>query len=98
MDDAMRDTDFLGSSGEDGFATILVEADRVGAERAQTRLLEGLHTMKLSDTNLPSLELQLACATATLSEDGENMQELLSAVTERLREQEVVQEDVATAS
>ena len=97
LDDAMRDTDFLGSSGENGFATILVEADRAGAERARTRLLEGLHTMKLSDTNLPSLELRLACATATLSEDGENMQELLSAVTERLREQEVVQEDVAAA-
>jgi len=97
LDDAMRDTDFLGSSGEDGFATILVEADHAGADRARTRLLEGLHTMKLSDTNLPSLELRLACATATLVEDGENMQELLSAVAERLREQEVVQEDVAAA-
>ena len=93
----MRATDDLGPSGEDGFATILVESDRGGAQPARARLLDGLHTMTLRGTNLPSLELRLACATAMLSEDGENTQELLSAVTERSREPEVVQEEVAAA-
>ncbi len=97
LDTALRDTDFLGSSAKEGFATILVETDAVGAARAKDRLLDGLQSMKLENTELPSLNLQLACATATLAEDGENAEELLAAVTARMEEQDAVQQDVAAA-
>lgn len=93
--DAMRDTDFLGACREDGFAAILVEADQEGAERAEERLLAGLDKMKLPHADLPGLHVQLACATATLPEDGDSAEELLAVAEQRLSRGTTGQHDVA---
>jgi diguanylate cyclase (GGDEF)-like protein len=92
---AIRDTDFLGASREDGFATILVEADQEGAQRAEERLLTSLHTMKLPHADLPDFHIQLACATATLSQDGETAEELTAAAEARLAGNASTQQEVA---
>ena len=87
--DAMRDTDFLGASGDDGFAAILVEAGHEGAKRAEERLLAGLDSMQLPDADLPSLHLELAYGTATLPEDGETAEDLMAAAEARLAQSTV---------
>ncbi len=97
LDDAMRDTDFLGASASDGFGAILVEADQDGADMAQERLLAGLHEMKLPHTDLPNLEIQLGCATATLPQDGETADELIVAAESRLQQRTIIQQDAASA-
>jgi diguanylate cyclase (GGDEF)-like protein len=97
LDDAMRDTDFLGASQEDGFAAILVETDQGGAERARERLLAGLGTMELPEAELPGLDVQLACATATLPQDGRSAEELAAAAEARLGRSVITTEDVASA-
>jgi diguanylate cyclase (GGDEF)-like protein len=79
LDDAMRDTDFLGAFGEDGFAAILVEADRDGARRAEERLLRGLAEVTVPNADLPELTARFACATATLPDDGATAEELIAA-------------------
>lgn len=84
LDDAMRDTDFLGASQEDGFAVILVETDQAGAERAEERLAASLHEMRLPHTELPGLQVELAFATATQPQDGERAEELVAAAEARL--------------
>ena len=93
--DTMRDTDFLGAFQEDGFASILVEADWAGAQRAKERLLENVITMKLPQADLPDLEIELACATATLPEDGETAEELMASADARLGEEPPAQKQVA---
>ncbi len=90
----MRDTDFVGAFRNDGFATILVEADREGARRAEERLVTSLRSTKLSNADLPGLTIQLAYATATLPEDGETAEELTNAAEARLSLEES-QEEVA---
>ena len=97
LDDAMRDTDFLGASASDGFGAILIEADQDGADRAEERLLAGLHEMKLPHTDLPNLEIQLGCATATLPQDGETTDELIAAAESRLQQRTITQQDAASA-
>jgi diguanylate cyclase (GGDEF)-like protein len=92
---AKRDTDFLGASSEDGFATILVEADQEGARRAKERLLTSLESAKLPNIDLPELHIELACATATLPEDGKTAEELAATAAARLSQQEPAQEDAA---
>jgi diguanylate cyclase (GGDEF)-like protein len=82
--DAMRDTDFLGAFGSDGLATILVEADREGARKAEERLLASLSSLELPYADLPDLDVDLLCATATLPEDGANADELAAAAEARL--------------
>lgn len=82
--DAMRDTDFLGASGDDGFAAILVEADRAGARRAEERLLAGLESLQLPNADLPGLQLELAYGTATLPDDGSTAEELMAVAEQRL--------------
>lgn len=93
--DAMRDTDFLGAFRENGFAAILVEADEEGAQRAEQRLLTGVQTMKLPHADLPDMHIQLACATATLSDDGETAEELAAAAEAHLSEGATSQAEVA---
>ena len=93
--DTMRDTDFLGAFQEDGFASILVEADLAGAQRAKERLLENVLLMKLPRADLPDLEIELACATATLPEDGETAEELMASADARLDEAPPAQKQVA---
>lgn len=83
---AMRETDFLGASGDDGFAAILVEADREGARRAEERLLTGLDTLQIPNAELPGLQIELAYSTATLPEDGATAEELMAVAEERLGE------------
>jgi diguanylate cyclase (GGDEF)-like protein len=85
--EAKRDTDFLGAYQEDGFATILVEADDGGAQIAQDRLLESLESINLPDATLPDLQLQLNCVTVTLNDDGKTAEELAAAAEERLQQQ-----------
>ena len=97
LDDAMRGTDFLGASASDGFGAILIEANQDGADMAEERLLAGLHEMKLSHTELPDLEIQLGCATATLPQDGEAADELTAAAESRLQRRTITQQDVASA-
>lgn len=97
LDDAMRDTDFLGASGDDGFGAILVEADEDGAEVAEERLLVGLGEMDLPHGDLPDLEIRLGWATATLPQDGETPEELTATAASRLREHTVRHEDTAAA-
>ena len=97
LDDAMRDTDFLGASASDGFGAILIEADQDGADMAEERLLAGLHEMKLPHTDLPDLEVQLGCATATLPQDGETADELTAAAGSRLQQRSLTQQDSASA-
>ncbi|MDZ4277527.1 MAG: diguanylate cyclase, partial [Dehalococcoidia bacterium] len=97
LDDAKRDTDFLGASGENGFVAILVEADADGAARAEERLIAGLEAMELPRTDLPDLDLRLACATATQPEDGEDAAALLASGEARLRDWTVGQEKAASA-
>jgi diguanylate cyclase (GGDEF)-like protein len=97
LDDAMRDTDFLGASREDGFAAILVETDQSGAERAEERLLTGLDAMELPHAELPGLNVQLACATATLPQDGESAEELAAAAEARLGRWTISVDDAASA-
>jgi len=82
--DAMRDTDFLGAFGHDGLATILVEADQEGAQKAEERLLASLSSLELPYADLPDLDVDLVCATATLPEDGTKPDELMVAVEARL--------------
>ena len=82
--EAARDTDFLGAFGRDGFATILVEANREGAKRAQERVLANVRKMRLPNADLPNLDIELSCATATLPEDGETAGELTAAAEARL--------------
>lgn len=82
--DAIRDTDFLGAFGDDGFATILVEADQGGAARAKERLLEGLQSLSLPNVDLPDLQTRLSYATATLPEDGETAEELTAAAEQHM--------------
>ena len=96
--DAMRDTDFLGASGNDGFAAILVESDQQGAQRAKERLLSGLEAMELPHIELPGLEVRLGCATATLPDDGEEAEGLLAAAKERLDGGEITLDDVEKVS
>ncbi len=83
----VRDTDFLAAHGEDGFAAILVEADQKGATRARERLLSALQDAKLPQADLPDLDLQLACATATQPDDGETAEDLLASAERRLGEE-----------
>lgn len=97
LDDAMRDTDFLGASASGGFGAILIEADLDGAHMAEERLLAGLHEMKLPHTELPNLEIQLGCATATLPQDGETPEELTAAAESRLQQRTIIQQDAASA-
>ena len=97
LDDAMRDTDFLGASASDGFGAILIEADQDGAETAEERLLAGLHEIKLQHTDLPNLEIRVGCATATLPQDGETADDLTAAADSRLRQQTIIQQDAASA-
>jgi len=97
LEDAMRDTDFLGASQENGFAAILVETDQDGAERAEERLSAGLRSMKLPHTDLPDLQIELACATATLPQDGESAEELVAAAESRLEGGRLLQQDAASA-
>jgi diguanylate cyclase (GGDEF)-like protein len=85
--EAIRDTDFLGAYREDGFATILVEADDGGAQIAQDRLLAGLESINLPDATLPDLQLKLLCATATLKDDGKTAEELAAAAERQLQQQ-----------
>ncbi len=87
--DAKRDSDFLAAFQEDAFATILVEADQKGAQRAKERLLTGLQTTKLPHAELPDLHLQLACATATSPQDGETAEELAAVAAARLADEAV---------
>ena len=97
LDDAMRDTDFLGASASNGFGAILIEANQDGADVAVERLLAGLHEMKLPHTDLPSLEIRVGCATATLPQDGETAEELGAAAESRLQQQTITQQDAASA-
>ena len=82
--EAARDTDFLGAFGRDGFATILVEADREGAKRARERVLASVREMRLPNADLSNLAIELSCAVATLPEDGETAEELAAAAEARL--------------
>lgn len=84
--DGIRDTDFLGAFREDGFATILVEADEQGANRAKQRLLAHVQTISQPGLDLPNLHLELSCATATLPLDGETAEELADAAALHLAE------------
>ena len=84
LTDGIRDTDFLGAFREDGFATILVEADEQGAQRAKHRLLAHVQTIRQPELNLPNLHLELSCATATLPQDGKTAEELADAAARRL--------------
>ncbi|MEX1254626.1 MAG: diguanylate cyclase [Dehalococcoidia bacterium] len=86
LTDAMRDTDFLGAYHEDGFATILVEAEQEGAEIARGRLLASLETVTLPHTDMQDLSVQIACATATMPEDGATAEELVATAERRLLE------------
>lgn len=91
LSDAMRETDFLGAAGDDGFAAILVEADLEGAGRAKQRLLQGVDTISLPGVELPDLHVELSCSTASLPEDGADADELTAVAERRL-----FQEDVAS--
>lgn len=82
--DTMRDTDFLGASREDGFASILVETNQAGAQRAEQRLLRSLLPMELPSVDLPDLDVNFACVTATLPQDGETAEELSATAEARL--------------
>jgi GGDEF domain-containing protein len=84
MEDAMRATDFFGAYGEDGFATILVEADEIAADDAKSRYLATLEKLDLSRANLPGLELHFSCAVATMRKGGSTSEELLAAAEEQL--------------
>jgi diguanylate cyclase (GGDEF)-like protein len=86
LTEAMRDTDFLGAYHEDGFATILVEAEQEGAEIARGRFLASLETVKLPHADLQDLTVQIACATSTMPEDGANAEELIATAERRLLE------------
>jgi diguanylate cyclase (GGDEF)-like protein len=98
LDDAMRDTDFLGASREDGFAAILVETDGEGAGRAEERLMTGLDPMEaLPHAGLTGLGVRLSCATATLPQDGESAEELTAVAEARLGQRETGVEDAASA-
>ena len=94
----MRDTDFLGAFHEDGFAGILVEADAGGAQRARERVLSGLHELQLPHADLPDLDIDLICATASYPEGGETSDDLMRAAEERLLQEpsrDLPEEDVA---
>ncbi len=93
--DAMRDTDFLGAYREDGFAAILVEAEQTGAGIAKDRLLTGLETVTLTSAGLQDLSIQLACATATMPEDGVTAEELAAAAEQRLTDASEASEEAA---
>jgi diguanylate cyclase (GGDEF)-like protein len=93
--EAIRDTDFLGAYREDGFATILVEANQNGAQIARERLLSSLDSINLAEAELPDLKLRLACATATLMLDGSNAEELIAAAELRLAQDDDTQTKVA---
>jgi diguanylate cyclase (GGDEF)-like protein len=84
LEDAMRNTDFLGAFKEDGFAGILVEADKIAAERAKTRLGAALVEIRLPQANLPDLQVDLACATATFPEGGTVAKEMIAAAEAKL--------------
>lgn len=104
LDDAMRDTDFLGASGSDGFGAILIEANQEGAKVAEKRLLAGLQELQLPDSVLADLKIQVGCGAATLPQDGETAEELTAAAEARLREHTITQghispqEDAASAA
>jgi diguanylate cyclase (GGDEF)-like protein len=104
LDDAMRDTDFLGASASDGFGAILIEADQEGAKVAQKRLLAGLQELQFPDSVLADLKIQVGCGAATLPEDGETAEELTAAAEARLRAHTITQkhtspqEDAASAA
>jgi GGDEF domain-containing protein len=85
--EAIRDTDFLGAYREDGFATILVEANEKGATIARERLLDSLESINLPDATLPGLRLGLLCVTSTLMSDGKTAEALIDAAERRLSEQ-----------
>ncbi len=95
LEDAMRRTDFLGSFKDDGFAAILVEADQTAAERAKERLTRGLVDIKLPNADLPELRVELACATASLPDDGETATELAAAAEARLQPEAGAEDRVA---
>lgn len=90
--EAMRDTDFLGAYRDDGFACILVEADRAGAGRAQERLLADTVRANLPLGERADLAPVLTCATATLGEDGDTAQALAAAAEARLDQEGQAQE------
>jgi diguanylate cyclase (GGDEF)-like protein len=84
LDDTMRDTDFLGAFHKDGFASILVECDDEGAQRAKERLFDGVKTIQLPEADLPDLPIDLACATAFYPDAGETAEEMMATAEERL--------------
>ncbi len=92
LDDAMRDTDFLGASASDGFGAILIEANHEGANVAETRLLAGLQELQLPENVLAELKIQIGCGVATLPQDGETVEELTAAAEVRLHQNTVTQE------
>ena len=53
--------------------------------------------MKLPHTDLPDLPIELACATATLPQDGESAEELVAAAESRLEGGRLPQQDAASA-
>ena len=95
LDDAMRDTDFLGASASDGFGAILIEADQEGAKVAETRLLAGLRELQLPESVAGELKIQVACGTATLPQDGETAEELAAAAAARQGQHTATQQDAS---
>jgi diguanylate cyclase (GGDEF)-like protein len=86
MEVAMRTTDFLGAFQVDGFAAILIEADAAASERAKDRLLTALSGLSLAPANLPHVDLRLACATASVPDDGTTPSELIAAAGSKLEQ------------
>jgi diguanylate cyclase (GGDEF)-like protein len=96
LDDAMRDTDFLGASERDGFGAILIEADQEGAKVAEKRILAGLQELHLADGILADIKVDVGCAAATLPKDGETAEELMAAAEARLRRPNLAQQDTTS--
>jgi diguanylate cyclase (GGDEF)-like protein len=84
MEDVIRNTDFLGAFGGDGFAAILVEADGTRGDNAKKRILAALHGLQFPGLEAQSLNVDLSCEVVTLGPDGDAADQLMGRARERL--------------
>ncbi len=83
--DEIRESDFLGTYEESGFAVILTETDAPGAQGAIARLTRAAGAVRIDDQ--ASLSAELSWGWATVPDDGTAADVLLAAAAERLAAQ-----------
>jgi diguanylate cyclase (GGDEF)-like protein len=78
-----REIDVIGQYKETGFTMVLSETSAEGVRQASRRLVAAA-TAAARDTNVPGLELHLACGWASCPADGRSEDALFAAAERRM--------------